>query len=67
MVTDGILTAVNLIGRKLPTIKESRIADMIWEMLSDFDEDEWAAMSHEESCQWLDRYITQYKLAKEDN
>lgn len=57
MVTDGILYAVQGIIDKLQTKEERHAGKIIWDMLSDFDEDKWYLMSNEQKQEWLNGYI----------
>lgn len=58
MVTDGILCAVQGVIDNLQTSEERYAGKIIWDMLSDFDEDEWYSMSEEQKQEWLNSYIS---------
>lgn len=57
MVTDGILAAVQGIIDNLNTPEERYAGKVIWDMLADFDEDEWYEMNDEQKNKWLTYYI----------
>lgn len=57
MVTDAILCAVQGMIDNFET-KEERIAgETIWNMLSDFNEDEWYAMNDKQKDEWIESYV----------
>ena len=57
MVTDGILGAVQMIIDRFKTSDEIYAGKIIWDMLSDYDEDEWYFMSDEEKAEWIADYV----------
>ena len=57
MVTDGILGAVQMIIDRFKTSDEIYAGKIIWDMLSDYDEDEWYSMSDEQKKEWIIKYI----------
>ena len=57
MITDGILQAVQAMIDKFQKADEIGAAKMIWEMLSDYDEDKWYLMTNEERITWIKNYI----------
>ena len=57
MVTDGILGAVQMIIDRFKTSDEIYAGKIIWDMLSDYDEDEWCSMSDEQKKEWIIKYI----------
>ena len=57
MVTDGILQAVQSMIDNFRTAEEVAAGNMIWEMLTDYDEDNWYDMTEEEKCKWINNYI----------
>ena len=57
MVTDGILCAVQGVIDNLQTSEERYVGKIIWDMLSDFDEDEWYSMRDKQKQEWLNSYI----------
>ena len=58
MVTDGILCAVQGVIDNLQTSEERYAGKIIWDMLSDFDEDKWYSMRDEQKQEWLNSYIS---------
>lgn len=60
MVTDGILGAVNQMIRKFKTDEQIRTGNMIYDMLADFDEDEWYDMNDEQIDAWISKYVSEY-------
>ena len=48
MITDGILGAVQMIIDRFKTSDEIYAGKIIWEMLSDYDEDGWYSMSDDQ-------------------
>ena len=57
MITDGVLGAVQMIIDRFTTSDEIGAGKIIWDMLSDYDEDEWYSMSDEQRKEWIIRYI----------
>ena len=57
MITDGILGAVQMIIDRFKTSDEIYAGKIIWDMLSDYDEDEWRSMSDDQKKEWIVRYI----------
>ena len=57
MITDGILGAVQMIIDMFKTSDEIYAGKIIWDMLSDYDEDEWYSMSDEQKKEWIIKYI----------
>ena len=57
MVTDGILGAVQMIIDRFETHEEVNVGENIFNMLGDYDEDEWYSMSDEEKAEWIAGYI----------
>ena len=57
MVTDGILCAVQMVIDRFKTSDEIYAGKIIWDMLSDYDEDEWYSMSDEQKKEWIIKYI----------
>lgn len=57
MVTDGILGAVQMMIDRFQNADEIGAGKMIWEMLSDYDEDRWYEMTSEEAIEWIKNYI----------
>lgn len=57
MVTDGILCAVQGVIDNFVKSEERHAGKIIWDMLSDFDEDEWYSMNDEQKHKWLIKYI----------
>ena len=57
MVTDNILFAVQGIIDNFSKSEERHAGKIIWDMLSDFDEDEWISMNDEQRKEWLIKYI----------
>ena len=62
MVTDAIMCAVQNVIDKFETDEERNAGAIIWNMLSDFDEDEWYSMSDNQIDEWISSYITEKKL-----
>ena len=50
MITDGILGAVQMIIDRFETPEEVNAGENIFNMLGDYDEDEWYSMSDEEKA-----------------
>ena len=60
MVTDGILCAVQGMVDRFDTAEQKKAGEAIYEMLADFNEDDWEALhSPRDIGEWLDRYIEQ--------
>jgi len=63
MITDGIIEAVNLIGDIFRDYEENEIqaeaVGSVYEMLLDYNEDEWYKMSYEEQKEWVSKYLPQ--------
>lgn len=57
MITDGVLGAVQMIIDRFETPEEVNAGEIIWDMLSDYDEDEWRSMSNEEKAEWIADYV----------
>lgn len=57
MITDGVLGAVQMIIDRFKTSEEIYTGKIIWDMLSDYDEDEWRSMSDEEKVEWIIKYL----------
>ena len=57
MVTDGILGAVQMIIDRFETLEEVNAGENIFNMLGDYDEDEWYSMSDEEKAEWIASYV----------
>ena len=57
MITDGVLGAVQMIIDRFKTSDEIYAGKIIWNMLSDYDEDEWRSMSNEEKAEWIADYV----------
>ena len=57
MVTDGILGAVQMIIDGFETHEEVNAGENIFNMLGDYDEDEWYSMSDEEKAEWIASYV----------
>ena len=57
MVTDGILVAVQMIIDRFKTHEEVNAGENIFNMLGDYDEDEWYSMSDEEKAEWIADYV----------
>ena len=57
MVTDGILGAVQMIIDRFKTSDEIYAGKIIWEMLSDYDEDGWYSISDDQKKEWIIKYI----------
>ena len=57
IVTDGILGAVQMIIDRLKTSDELYAGKIIWEMLAEYDEDEWYSMSDDQKKEWIIKYI----------
>ena len=57
MITDGVLGAVQMIIDRFKTSDEIYAGKIIWDMLSDYDEDEWYSMSDDQKKEWIINYI----------
>ena len=57
MITDGILDAVQMIIDRFETPEEVNAGENIFNMLGDYDEDEWYSMSDEEKAEWIASYV----------
>ena len=57
MITDGVLGAVQMIIDRFKKSEEIYAGKIIWDMLSDYDEDEWRSMSNEEKAEWIADYV----------
>ena len=57
MITDGILSAVQMIIDRFETPEEVNAGENIFNMLGDYDEDEWYSMSDEEKAEWIASYV----------
>ena len=57
MITDGILCAVQMIIDRFETPEEVNAGENIFNMLGDYDEDEWYSMSDEEKAEWIASYV----------
>ena len=57
MITDGILGAVQMIIDRFETSEEVNAGENIFNMLGDYDEDEWYSMSDEEKAEWIASYV----------
>lgn len=57
MITDGVLGAVQMIIDRFKKSEEIYAGKIIWDMLSDYDEDEWRSMSDEEKVEWIIKYL----------
>ena len=57
MITDGILCAVQMIIDRFETPEEVNAGENIFNMLGDYDEDEWYSMSDEEKAEWIADYV----------
>ena len=57
MVTDGILGAVQMIIDRFEIPEEVNAGENIFNMLGDYDEDEWYSMSDEEKAEWIASYV----------
>ena len=57
MITDGVLGAVQMIIDRFKTSDEIYAGKIIWDMLSDYGEDEWRSMSNEEKAEWIADYV----------
>ena len=57
MITDGVLGAVQMIIDRFKKSEEIYAGKIIWDMLSDYDEDEWRSMSNEEKAEWIASYV----------
>lgn len=57
MVTDGILGAVQMMIDSFNKADEIGAGKMIWEILSDYDEDQWYDMTDEEKLGWIKTYL----------
>ena len=57
MVTDGILSAVNMMMENSFDPEHKKASDSVWNMLSDFDEDEWFEMSNDKKEAWVKKYL----------
>lgn len=58
MVTDGIMAAVDMSINMFKTKEEKRAGSIIFDMLGDFDEDEWLRMTDEQKKKWVNSYYT---------
>lgn len=56
MVTDGIMEVLQTMAYMLKGEQRDTI-EMVWEMLSDYDEDEWYLMSEKRKEEWIAGYI----------
>ena len=56
MVTDGILCAVQGVVDNFKTKEEKHAGEVIWNMLTDFDEDVWYEMSDKQKDEWVKSY-----------
>lgn len=61
MVTDDILCAVQAVIDRFETETEKNAGQAIWNMLSDFSEDDWEEMSDEQKTEWIRKYIPKAK------
>ena len=61
MVTDDILCAVQSVIDRFETEAEKNAGQTIWDMLSDFSEDDWEEMSDEQKAEWIRKYIPKTK------
>lgn len=57
MITDGVLGAVQMIIDRFKTSDEIYAGKIIWDMLSDYDEDEWHSMNDDQKKEWIIKYI----------
>ena len=57
MITDGVLGAVQMIIDRFKTSDEIYAGKIIWDMLSDYDEDEWYSMSDDHKKEQIIKYI----------
>ena len=57
MITDGILGAVQMIIDRFETPEEVNAGENIFNMLGDYDEDEWYSMSDEQKKECIIKYI----------
>ena len=57
MITDGVLGAVQMIIDRFETHEEVNAGENIFNMLGDYDEDEWYSMSDEEKAEWIASYV----------
>lgn len=64
MITDGILSALNMINEQLSTPEAKQAGEDIWNMLADFDEDEWEEMSVDECEGWIKSYVNEPKSTR---
>ena len=62
MVTDGIMTAVQMMIDSFKNEDEIGAGNMIMEMLGDYDEDQWDDMNDEEKVDWIKNYVGEIKL-----
>ena len=58
MVTDGMMAAVDMCINMFKTKEEKRAGSIIFDMLGDFDEDEWLRMTDEQKKKWVSSYYT---------
>lgn len=57
MITDGVLQAVQTMIDNFQKADEIGAGNMIWEMLTDYDEDQWYGMTNEERVAWIKNYL----------
>ena len=57
MVTDGILGAVQMIIDRFETPEEVNAGENIFNMLGDYDEDEWYSIRKKKKKEWIINYI----------
>lgn len=58
MVTDDILCAVRSVIDRFETEAEKNAGQAVWDMLSDFSEDEWEEMDDQQKSEWIGKYIS---------
>ena len=57
MITDGIFGAIQMIIDRFEIPEEVNAGENIFNMLGDYDEDEWYSMSDEEKAEWIADYV----------
>ena len=57
MITDGIFGAIQMIIDRFEIPEEVNAGENIFNMLGDYDEDEWYSMSDVEKAEWIAGYV----------
>ena len=57
MITDGIFGAIRMIIDRFEIPEEVNAGENIFNMLGDYDEDEWYSMSDEKKAEWIAGYV----------